>query len=119
MSFLAWIKRDKYYVLLAIQVLFLFIMPFIPASTPAAAIFNVVGLSAIMIAGLNLIQHKKVETIGRIVTMLFIALVIFVQFKEFPVLYFFTFVLFFALFVLVDARIILMLINAKEIKMLR
>ncbi len=116
MKFFAWIRKDKYYVLLAVQLLFLFILPFIPVSTTAAAIFNVVGLSAIMLAGLNLFEQKKVVMLGRILTAAFIALVVFVQFKEFPLLYFFTFILFFALFVLINARIILMLIHAKEIK---
>ena len=114
--FVRLIKRDKYYLLLAVQLLFLLIMPFIEINTTAAGIFNVFGLSLIMLAGLNLVEKKQVIMVGRVITILFILLVIFVHFKEYPQLYFFTFILFFGLFLVVDAKIILMLLMGKTIK---
>ena len=116
MKFLAWLRKDKYYVLLAVQLLFLLVMPFLAINSMAANLFNVAGLSAIMLAGLNLVEHHRVVVFGRIITGIFISLVFFVQFKEFPLLYFFTFVLFFILFVVVDVHIIKSLISATNIK---
>jgi voltage-gated potassium channel len=116
MKFISLLRREKYYVLLLAQVLFLMIMPFLEQNQKSTAIFNVAGLTIIMLAGINIIDSRILKITGRVITSLFLLLTIFVQFGEFPLVYFITFILFFILFVLVDIRIIQMLLYAREIK---
>jgi hypothetical protein len=91
-------------------------MPLLTPGEKTTSIFNIVGLTVIMMSGINVIHTRILKIIGRILTVLFFAFTIFVQIGEFPILYFITFILFFILFALVDARIIQMLIFTKELK---
>jgi voltage-gated potassium channel len=116
MSFISLLRREKYYLLLFAQVLYLMIMPLLEQNLKSTGIFNVVGMTVIMLAGINIIDNRKLEVTGKVVTALFLLLTLFVQFGEFPILYFITFILFFIVFVLVDIRIIQMLLYAREIK---
>lgn len=116
MKLVSLLRREKYYLLLFVQVLFLMIMPFLTQGEKITAFFNVSGLTIIMMAGINIIDSRMLKITGRVVTALFLLLTIFVQFGEFPILYFITFILFFILFAIVDIRIIQMLLYAKKIK---
>jgi hypothetical protein len=116
-NFVTLLRTEKYYLLLVVELLFLLILPFLPTSGTSTATIIAGGLSAILLAGLNAYQAKRFyKTGGIILVVVFIFLSTLFQADHHPYLYFATFVLFFAMMIMVDFNIMQNLLLEKEIK---
>ena len=112
------LKRERYVLLLATQLAFISILPFLEVSAISTGIFITSGLSLVLIVATNAIggsRYKKRASLG--IAGIFILLSIITSIEELPKFYMLTFFLFFILLVTVVWDIVSMLIFSKEIKL--
>ena len=118
MSIISHIRNDRYYLLLATQLVFIFTLPFIDSGSHLASFVQSTGLSLILLAGSNIFKRKSWKKIaGFAVAILFVIFATLSNFEQFPNFYTGTFILFFILFAFIIWDIMSMLIFTKEIKM--
>lgn len=118
MSLLTHIRKDRYYLLLATQLLFILVLPFVEPGSKYAALIQSTGLSLILLAGSNIFYRKRWKKFtGFGVAILFVILTTLSNIEQLPSFYTGTFILFFALFIMILWEIVSMLIFTREIKM--
>lgn len=118
MSIIGYIRKDRYYLLLATQLIFILVLPFVEPGSKYAAIIQSSGLSLILLAGSNIFNRKSWKKYtGFGVAILFVILTTLSNIEQFPNFYTGTFVLFFLLFIMILWEIVSMLIFTSKIKM--
>ena len=118
MRLIAYIRKDRFYLLLTTQLIFIFVLPFVEIGSKTAPFVQSSGLSLILLSGSNIFKRKSWKKIGGFtLAILFIILVTISSMEQFPTFYTVTFILFFFLSMVIIWEIISMLLFTKEIKM--
>lgn len=116
MTIFSLIRKDKYYFLLSSQLLFAIVLAFLKPIGAVTDLVVSVGLSVVLITCLNILDSGKIKfRLGVSLAVLFVGLTTATQFHAHPLLFFFTFLAFFVLFVMVDFSIIRMLLRIPEV----
>ena len=117
MRLFARIRKDRFYLLLASQLIFIIVLPFVEPGSTYAPVIQSAGLSLILLAGSNIFtQNSWKRYAGYGLAILFVVLSTLSNIEQFPNFYTVTFFLFFVLFLFILWEIMSMLIFTKTIK---
>lgn len=116
MSLLKLIRQDSYHFLLAAELIFFLLLPFIPKGVWYSGPLVSTGMAIILIAGINTLKKESLKRYGWVSAVIFVILNFTHNLLPLPQLYFTSFMFFFGLLALVEAGIVHMLLWSKSVK---